>query len=313
MSRVPDIFPHPDTLLRELGIGSPADIDLGAICEFCGVDVELDGLDGSLASLVGFGDRAIITVKQYGDRVDRRFSIAHELGHWNLHRGMVRFDCDQEKAGEPVSVRGRWELVNTWWESKSSSDDDSPEPAANAWAADLLLPDRFFLPDIAGKPVTWDTVLDLVEVYDTKILETARRLVAKSSSPCLLIHHGPGKGWTGWQERNPNLPREIVPVIPGPRTVAAELMAGSEEFPGPVEVPAVEWLIFPRGYDWMKVWEDSVSLADGEVLTLLWFKEEMVMRFASTPDDPEVLAWQDRVLGERFRRSLREGDGSRKG
>jgi len=309
LSRVPDTFPNPDTLISELGIRSPGDIDVGAIAEFCGVDVELDGLDGSEASLVGFGDRAIITVKRLGDPIDRRFSIAHELGHWNLDRGTVHFDCDQEQPGKPFSLKGRWRLVNTWWETDRPYADDSLEPAANAWAADLLMPDRFFVPDVAGKPVTWDTILDLVEVYDTSILETARRLVAKSSYPCLLIRHGPGHGWAGRQERNPGLPPEIVPVIPGPKTVATELLAGSEEFPGPVEVPAVEWLIFPQGHNWMRVWEDSVSLVNGEVLTLLWFKEEMVMRFAATPEDPEVVAWETWELRERFRRSLREGGG----
>ena len=38
MSWVPDTFPNPDTLISELGIGSPADIDVGAIAEYCGVE-----------------------------------------------------------------------------------------------------------------------------------------------------------------------------------------------------------------------------------------------------------------------------------
>ncbi|WP_420213866.1 ImmA/IrrE family metallo-endopeptidase [Janthinobacterium fluminis] len=37
--------------------------------------------------LVGHHDRAIATINPSGVRGRERFSVAHELGHWHLHRG----------------------------------------------------------------------------------------------------------------------------------------------------------------------------------------------------------------------------------
>ena len=305
MSWIPDIWPKPDALLRELAIKSPRDIDVGAIAEFCGADVEVDGLDGSQASLVGLGDRAIITVKRDSDPVDRRFSIAHELGHWNLDRGTVLFDCDRGKLGEPFSVADRWQLMNTWSRTYRALDKDGPEPAANRWAAELLMPDRFFLRDVAGRPVTFETARELAEIYRTSLTETARRLVSRSPFPSMLIYNGPGPEHQRWHERGPGIPSGVWPrFFPYEGTVAYGLWYGSRDAPGPMMVRADEWVMFGRDRPWLTVCEDSVLLGENEVLTLLWFKDEAVLRSIVDPDHPDVLAEEDRMLQERFRRRV---------
>ena len=59
----------------------------------------------------------------------RRFTIAHELGHWCLHRGAERAVFCRASAIEPVAPEQRPALPPA-------------EEQANAFAAALLMPDR---------------------------------------------------------------------------------------------------------------------------------------------------------------------------
>ncbi len=69
-----------EALLRSLGVTRPADIDLEAIAWSVGAKVRDAVLESCEARIIGYHDRAIITVQQGGDPRRRRFSIGHELG-----------------------------------------------------------------------------------------------------------------------------------------------------------------------------------------------------------------------------------------
>jgi len=73
--------------LLELGIFEPSAIDLEAIAVDEGVRVQYKDLIGCEARLVGYNNRAIVTIRDASDPRRKRFSLAHELGHWNCHRG----------------------------------------------------------------------------------------------------------------------------------------------------------------------------------------------------------------------------------
>src|SRR5581483_2769693 len=81
-----------EALVADLGIKSPRELDVEAIAFDSGVEVGYEEMTGCEASLVGYRDRAIATIKPSGVRGRERFSIAHELGHWHLHRGRS-FQC----------------------------------------------------------------------------------------------------------------------------------------------------------------------------------------------------------------------------
>jgi hypothetical protein len=52
----------PHRLLSDLGITEPCDIRIEAIAQHCGATVVYERLKGSAARILGFGDRAFITV-----------------------------------------------------------------------------------------------------------------------------------------------------------------------------------------------------------------------------------------------------------
>lgn len=76
-----------ERLLQQLGVTEPDEIDLEAIAYYVNARVRYRPLDGCEARIIGKGDQAIITVNTNSGYRRKRFSIAHELGHWHHHRG----------------------------------------------------------------------------------------------------------------------------------------------------------------------------------------------------------------------------------
>ncbi len=89
-----------EQVLQSFGVTNPEDIDIEAIAWALGAKVRYDVLESCEARIIGFKDRAIITVKNEGDSRRRRFSIAHELGHWQHHRGRSSI-CRASDIGSP--------------------------------------------------------------------------------------------------------------------------------------------------------------------------------------------------------------------
>jgi hypothetical protein len=114
-----------ERLLQELGITEPGEIVLEAIAFYLGARVRYRKLEGCEARIIGCNDSAIITIaKDCADR-RKRFSLAHEIGHWTHHKGQTLV-CRVEES----LPQGRM----------------SPERVANNYAADLLMPRYLFGP-----------------------------------------------------------------------------------------------------------------------------------------------------------------------
>ena len=78
-----------ERLLQELGITEPTEINLEAIAFHLGARVRYRKLEGCEARIIGRNDAAIITIgKDCSDR-RKRFSLAHEIGHWTHHKGQT--------------------------------------------------------------------------------------------------------------------------------------------------------------------------------------------------------------------------------
>jgi Zn-dependent peptidase ImmA (M78 family) len=81
---------------------------------------------GESAFLLRDGRRTIIGVNSRTSRTRQRFSIAHELGHWDLHEGKPLI------VDHSIRINKRDEV--------SSAATDREEIEANAFAASLLMP-----------------------------------------------------------------------------------------------------------------------------------------------------------------------------
>lgn len=243
---------NPSALLTELGITRPEDIDVEAIAHYCRATVVYEVLGGCAARIVGHGDRAIITVNSVDPLPRRRFSAAHELGHWMRDRHQIAFACDEL-------------IFATEWQG------NNPERRANRFAADLLLPETLFREDARGRTIAFDTVRDLSSDYYTSLTATAIRLVELGSFPSLVICSRRGERWK-WFHRSADLPKSIWPRDkPTTDSLAYEVLRGGVDSFG--EVSTAAWFDLP-GANRYPLREDTVRLTPSITLSLLWWEDE---------------------------------------
>ncbi len=168
-----------EALVAELGITGPQDLDVDAIAFDSGVEVVYEAMTGCEASLVGYRDRAIATINPSGVRGRERFSVAHELGHWHLHRGRS-FQC---RVDDP---------------STNLSSNRALEKEADSFAAHLLLPAPLFKPTVAqlGQP-NFQQLKNVAEEFETSLMATALRLADIDTLPVIVACYSrDGKRWS---------------------------------------------------------------------------------------------------------------------
>jgi len=241
-------------LLKELGIRHPSEIDIEAIAQYCGATVLYESLAGCAARILGYGDRAFITVSAHDSRARQRFSAGHELGHWLLDRARVSaFACTDAQ------------IASSW----SKND---PEKRANRFAASLLLPTSMFRDEARLRPITFEVARELASTFSTSLTATSIRLLDLGSFPAMLVCLEPGSRRWKWHLRSKDVPGSLWPVdLPGEGTFAAEILAGRQDS-GCGEVGSWGWFDHP-GVDRFSVHEDTLAIG-GVVLSLLWWKDE---------------------------------------
>ncbi|WP_079218464.1 ImmA/IrrE family metallo-endopeptidase [Herbaspirillum robiniae] len=170
-------------LWRCAGLGFPVDVKLLALdytskkfSDPIGEIIDhaphgLDGIDGMLVRRKKRGDWCIsydgnITIP---GRVN--FTLAHELGHYLLHRtSRDDFRCGQEQMMDYESV-----------ESKRI------ENQANVFASYLLMPRTDFEEQIQGQQITFDLLGDCAARYGTSLTATALKWLEFTEDAAMLI------------------------------------------------------------------------------------------------------------------------------
>jgi len=250
---MPSFYKAPDAILEELGVREPADLKIEAIAEYCGATIIYAPLEGTEARILGYGDRAIITVNSAAPRGRQRFSGGHELGHWMCDRRKIAFACTDRT------------FTREW-------SDDNPERRANQYSAELLLPQRMFSAHAKNREMTFATVRQMAEMFQTSLTATAIRLVEFGSFPAMVVCSEAER--RRWFKRGPDVPGVLWPhERVSPMTMAYEVLKGQATSPGPTDVSADAWFEH-RDARRYAIREDSIRITDDLVLTLLWWKDE---------------------------------------
>lgn len=245
-----------EQLLQELGVTEPGGIDLEVIAFHTGARVRYRALRGCEAYIVGYGQAAIITVNTESTLPRRRFSIAHELGHWRHHRGQVLV-CRVEDPQLPTLL--------------------SPERLANTFAADLLMP-RYLFDPLArqGNKLTFQIVADLAATFHTSQTATAIRLIESGQFPALLVCHAMQK--MKWFRRAPQVPDHWFPnsELHVDSPAFATLFGHKPSDPKPRTVKASAWFD-----EWdaplYDLQEQTIQIGD-EILTLLLLNDPNMLK-----------------------------------
>lgn len=243
--------PRPaERILMELGITRPEEIDLDAIAWTLGAAVRHRPLDRCEAMIVGSETRAIITVGTGGIPERRRFSLAHEIGHWHHHRGKILF-CGSQEIGNPAH---------------RSLD---PEYQADEFASDLVLPNYMFRPRIVKmKRISLSAVREIKDEFNASLTAALLKLIEANLFPVIAVCHN--KFRRRWFRRADMIPGWWFPKDDlDPESIAFEMLfGGAAEIPRPTKIGADAWFDF-RNAERFDIQEQSFLLPNDEVLTLL--------------------------------------------
>ena len=241
-------------IIQNYGLKQPDEIDLEAIAMDKGVLVMDAPLIGAEARLVRKGDKGIIRVSNEIREIGRRrFSIAHELGHWELHPQTTQ--VDQYSAA----------CVSSYWGSFE-------EQEANAFAAQLLMPPTMFRPRISGIEPNLKKIGEVAEEYNSTLTSAVLRYIQETEWLCAVVFSEDGiVKW--WKTSNPGK-REIY--FEKNQKIQKYTLAwcyenGKDVSEDGERVEADLWLHEKYAKNYETILEQSIKLGSYKtILTLLW-------------------------------------------
>lgn len=231
------------TLLTRLNVKQPADIaDLARAVGIRVREVKSTGFDGALVRLSG-RPRGIIAVRASIRELGRkRFTIAHEIGHYILPgHGAVGTFCSGDQ-------------IEKWGEDETNQED-----AANRFASEFLLPSGQVGPLVKEKAVSIETAKFVSNEFQTSLTAAALKCVEVTDDSCALVVSVDGMVR---HYRSSRLWRYIIPVGSklGPGTLAKQLLNDLNKRQKSGVVNARAWAMDYSMLPNAEVVEDSILL-----------------------------------------------------
>jgi hypothetical protein len=252
-------------IFDELKITIPDDLLLlHEIVYARGAEIHEHNFEGAEASLLIGPGRPIISIPSPNniDHHRRRFSIAHELGHLEMHReNELLRSCTAEDI-----------------QDKLVSSPKIIEHETNQFASSFLLPTRFVEIPFRGNPPSFTIISEYANKLDTSLTATALRYITITHEPIAVIYSFRGV-IKYFRQSSKFFEFGVKPEVNSPvgsHTGAFHLFTGSTSPNKWQKVRAVEWLhennqVFHSDDN---VFEWSIGMPNYEaVLSLLWLKE----------------------------------------
>jgi Zn-dependent peptidase ImmA (M78 family) len=257
-----------DRLLDRLGVTQPSDLLLlEEIAWTCGALVKEGELEGAEARLVMNKGKGVITISSaIQDLRRKRFSIAHELGHFEMHQTQRQLSiCNNEDITDLAGKQVRQKI----------------EHEANNFASALLLPDRFFKLLCSKEIPSLSYISKLANEFATSLTSTSLRYLQFCNEPVAIVYSQDNyirwfQGSKDFEETRSEYDFFIdVHAKLDPSTLAASLFL-SESHQTKRMVRASSWFTPGKYRKDAKVVEYSMSMPNYDaVLTLLWVDEEL--------------------------------------
>ena len=157
-----------EKLIDRMGIHSPP-VDVHGIARSLGLRVVYEDLGSDISGvLVSRDGAASIAVKKSDKEPRKRFTVAHEIGHYYLRHHIQRNELVHADEHRQVIYRS----------AKASEGLDQMEVQANQFAASLLMPTRLVREHVERrpKPMGDSDVEELAEAFNVSVQAMTIRL-----------------------------------------------------------------------------------------------------------------------------------------
>ncbi|WP_430404254.1 ImmA/IrrE family metallo-endopeptidase [Fluviicola sp.] len=201
-------------LMNECGIDDPTEFPLDLIAFGRGATIIEKPLGNSEGRIVFGKKKTIITINSdihYPSK--KRFVLAHEIGHLEMHRNQPLIHNDTDATLEYF---------------KSGNQ----ETEANEFASELLMPESLFKKECKGKKFGPDLIRSLAERFQTSITSVAYRYFEIGDHPICLFYTLNNK--VQYWKRPDNYPYFIIDrtkLAPPDDSVAAEFFDKQKIYP----------------------------------------------------------------------------------
>lgn len=244
-------------IIEKLEIRAPAEINAELIAASRDVFVRNGPLTGAEARLVRLGNRALVTLSSnITHEARRRFTIGHEVGHFELHKASALLSCTVAD-------------MNDW------TDKNRKETEANRFSAELLMPDFLFRPRCVGVPGV-SLLRSLAKEFRTSLTATAIKYLETTGEPCALFYCENGK--IEWRTKNTSFYyrlRKAGEPVHG-YSYAYDAFAGKKIPDDGEMVPAFAWIEDKRADPDGSIKEATCHFPSYSAsLKLLWINEDI--------------------------------------
>lgn len=242
-------------LLNSIGWLNPSDMSMEDIAWSCGLIVKSKPMDGAQGRIIMNREAGIITLNNsimYQPKIN--FIIAHEIGHWQLHRDLSLFS-DNEKT------------LSEWYANGAH------EKEANIFASELLMPSNLFIKKVKGKKMSLPFIEEVANYFSASKVATFLRYKELGDFPLMIIFVE--NGIIKWKSCSNDFPYKWLTLgnrLPA-YTVAGDLYYNKVQEKKPEKVDAIEW--FPEDFICQKnkdakLWEQCFPTSPNSLLSCLW-------------------------------------------
>jgi hypothetical protein len=201
-----------NALLKDLNVKDLIGIPLEGIANYLGIFYEAEPLTGAQGNII-FGKKSCkITVSTtVTNPFQKRFIIAHELGHYSLHKNVMKrfFSCD-EKSFVDYHAKGGHEVE------------------ANEFASELLMPSKLFKEFSFAKPFSVQLVQEISSHFESSITATSIKYADYGHEPIAVILSKGGK--VAWVRVNDRFPVKFIAIkqaVPSTSVAASFFTTGN--------------------------------------------------------------------------------------
>lgn len=233
-----------------IGYEHPTELEIEVLAHMRGALVRPTPTSGARANLLRIGSRGIVSVADGLAREHRRWAIAHELGHFEIHAGLSYLGlCMGEDLRFSYNTSGR-------------------EPEANAFAAELLMPESLYAKRCDVAKVSWAPIRKLADDFQVSPTAAALRFLAFTNDRVAVVACKDGK--VAWAQATRDFgKRPAKNSALDEWTLAYDFFKKGAASEVPETVNADAWI--PESHDTEVVEHVLTMPRYNMVLSLLWF------------------------------------------
>lgn len=247
---------HAQNLLSEIGWESPSDFTLLEIANYLNINIKEVPIAGSQGRILINGSSAIITINSaLTHERKKNFVIAHEIGHFLMHKNLISIFSDTEKTLSE-------------WHTKGPHENE-----ANSFATELLMPFDAFKSFINKKKLSLNLIENVSEYFNTSLLATFLRYVDIGEFPAMIVYMENNK--IIWKKHSYDFPLTFLTIgseVPE-YTVAGDFFTLGNREEKPEKIEAIEW--FPNDYKIkyyknLILWEQCYRVSQKGLISCIW-------------------------------------------